>query len=82
MANYATYYPVANFGTPMMSFSLEMAIVPGLSEDTLVGQLAKALVYWQASRDPRAATAISWIQTEQARIQAPPGNTLHTVIPK
>lgn len=82
MANYATYYPVANFGTPMMSFSLEMAIVPGLSEDTLVGQLAKALAHWQASSDPRAATAISWIQTEQARIQSPPGNTLHTVIPK
>lgn len=66
----------------MMEFSLEMAIVPGLSENTVVGQLTKALTYWQANSTlPNASLAITWIQTELTRVSNPPKDAYYIVNP-
>lgn len=81
MPNYALYGR-SNVGTPMMLYSLEMALWPGMSEDTEVGILTKALVYWQLNNHLLyATTAIGWIQAELTRIENPPANTLRSVVP-
>lgn len=88
VSNYAIYSR-NYYGMQLMDFSLEMALAPGMSENTVQRQLAKALTYWQNVQSTttdgnlrsRATTAIGWIQTEQARVQNPPANSLHIVYP-
>lgn len=91
MSDYATYSPILNYGTRMMTFSLEIALAQAgaMGENTTLGVLAKALTYWQnvaaTSSDgnlvANANLAVGWIQTEQVRVQSPPASILPIIEP-
>lgn len=84
-----TYSEGILVGTPLDTFDLNQAMIPGMSEATEVAILAKALTYWQTiqstSKDTRklqfAALAIPWIQARQVYVNSPTINSLHIVYP-
>jgi hypothetical protein len=83
------YGPYDN-GTPTELFSLNMAMVPGMSENSVPRIINKALAYWQAIVAANVAdswtltkanAAVTWLTAEKARVASPPQNSLQVVYP-
>lgn len=79
-----------DWGTPLDYFDLAMALIPGANAATYLGQIARALAYWQGvvaagTADSNvllcAGWAVTWLTAEQTRVQTPPNNNLHIVYP-